>query len=136
MTFDSDNPPIKKIDPEVKAQWVAALRSGDYKQGDGYLCMVDDRGRERYCCLGVLSDLCPDVEKSPYGGTNYMQFREPGVMDGRGTHLPSTAVDEWAGFDEGMYNIYDKHGSWTTLHALNDRGHTFNEIADLIEEHL
>lgn len=37
------------MDAELKAKWVAALRSGDYKQGRAYL--------ERdgaYCCLGVL----------------------------------------------------------------------------------
>lgn len=39
--------------PELKAQWVAALRSEKYKQGIGLL-----RNRhDEYCCLGVLCEL-------------------------------------------------------------------------------
>lgn len=37
-----------KLDPEFKAKWVAALRSGEYKQGRMSL-----RNRDGYCCLGV-----------------------------------------------------------------------------------
>ena len=38
---------------ELKARWVAALRSGTYEQGRSQLrnCAND------YCCLGVLADL-------------------------------------------------------------------------------
>lgn len=35
-------------------QWVAALLSGDYKQGRG--CLYDPASGG-YCCLGVLADL-------------------------------------------------------------------------------
>jgi hypothetical protein len=41
-----------KLDPEFKAKWVAALRSGEYKQG---FCLLHSRGR--YCCLGVAAVL-------------------------------------------------------------------------------
>ena len=62
-----------KIDPEFKAKWVAALRSGDYIQGRGTLCLVprsimDDmeaagipmgpsRADAQFCCLGVACDI-------------------------------------------------------------------------------
>lgn len=62
-----------KIDPEFKAKWVAALRSGDYIQGRGTLRLVprsimDDmeaagipmgpsRADAQFCCLGVACDL-------------------------------------------------------------------------------
>lgn len=37
------------MDSKIKEQWVAALRSGKYKQGTGYL------NRDgKFCCLGVL----------------------------------------------------------------------------------
>lgn len=39
------------MDQELKAKWVAALRSGQYKQGDGCL---HDKASDTYCCLGVL----------------------------------------------------------------------------------
>jgi hypothetical protein len=36
------------MDAELKAKWVAALRSGSYKQTHGQLVKHD-----AYCCLGV-----------------------------------------------------------------------------------
>ena len=41
------------MNSELKAKWVAALRSGRYKQGDGLLRSRNDE----YCCLGVLCDV-------------------------------------------------------------------------------
>lgn len=41
------------MDQELKAKWVAALRSGKYKQAKGTL---NDCGGG-YCCLGVLLDV-------------------------------------------------------------------------------
>lgn len=38
--------------PDVKAKWITALRSGEYRQGRGSL-----REHDAYCCLGVLCDL-------------------------------------------------------------------------------
>ena len=40
------------MDAELKAKWVAALRSGKYEQGPLFL-----RNGESYCCLGVLCDV-------------------------------------------------------------------------------
>ncbi len=37
------------MDAKLKADWIAALRSGEFKQG--HLRLGDKRG---YCCLGVL----------------------------------------------------------------------------------
>lgn len=39
----------KRMDPELKAKWVAALRSGEHEQGENFLY-----AEGRYCCLGVL----------------------------------------------------------------------------------
>lgn len=41
------------MNKEVKAKWVAALRSGEYKQGKGRLKNINNE----YCCLGVLCAL-------------------------------------------------------------------------------
>ncbi len=38
------------MDPNIKAKWVEALRSGEYKQGIGLLRDCDGG----FCCLGVL----------------------------------------------------------------------------------
>lgn len=40
------------MDKELKAKWVAALRSGEYKQTTETL-----RDGDGFCCLGVLLDL-------------------------------------------------------------------------------
>lgn len=45
------------MDADIKREWVAALRSGEYKQGRNRLCH-----RGRMCCLGVLYDACVDGE--------------------------------------------------------------------------
>ncbi len=51
------------MNPEIKAKWVAALRSGQYQQGAEYL---ENDGR--YCCLGVLCEVAPGVaEPGGYG---------------------------------------------------------------------
>jgi hypothetical protein len=39
------------MDTELKAKWVEALRSGDYKQTSHVL---HDEQENAYCCLGVL----------------------------------------------------------------------------------
>lgn len=48
-TFPMEN----KLDPEFKKKWIAALRSGEYKQGTGWMYKYG-----KYCCLGVASELC------------------------------------------------------------------------------
>src|SRR6478752_3145258 len=42
------------MDKKLKAEWLAALRSGKYKQGQGGLHNPDG---DTYCCLGVLCDV-------------------------------------------------------------------------------
>lgn len=46
----------KKMDQEVKARWVAALRSGEYEQGQ-HLLRQPMGATEMYCCLGVLCEV-------------------------------------------------------------------------------
>lgn len=48
----------------TKADWVNALRSRKYKQGEGSLLFVS-QGKPRYCCLGVVCDVA-DLEKIYY----------------------------------------------------------------------
>lgn len=42
------------MDKKIKAKWVKALRSGEYKQTDSQLDRVDEGGSVSHCCLGVL----------------------------------------------------------------------------------
>ncbi len=43
---------------ELRSEWVKALRSGEYVQGEGKLYSDYDG---TYCCLGVLCRILPDA---------------------------------------------------------------------------
>jgi hypothetical protein len=45
-----------RMNPEIKEQWVRALRSGQYTQGKDAL-KISYAGKDSYCCLGVLCDI-------------------------------------------------------------------------------
>lgn len=47
--------------------WIAALRSGDYEQGQGQLCILPDSEDDtpQYCCLGVACHLTKKGKKRP-----------------------------------------------------------------------
>lgn len=55
------------MNPEWRAKWVAALRSGKYRQGHGTLkntymqsSVIDEappQAVSKYCCLGVLEEI-------------------------------------------------------------------------------
>jgi hypothetical protein len=48
------------LDPVVKHEWCAALRSGKYKQGYIEMKQTDDDGTF-YCCLGVVAAIIPGL---------------------------------------------------------------------------
>jgi hypothetical protein len=146
------------VNADVKAKWLAALRSGEYKQTQGVLAHTFFSEGENgevtgYCCLGVLCDLAvkdgvipPPVKDYggdwKYGAFDRVLYDEGDYKeyDTSETGLPMT-VREWAGLD-----VSDEDPKWTdptpdepsnyTLAGANDSGKTFAEIADIIEEHL
>lgn len=117
------------MDAELKEKWVAALHSGDYRQGTLQLARQEGDGVYAFCCLGVLCDIAGleytvhesnDLVLGTYrrykfeGGTDPatlpLTFREK-------VGIPTNEVDE--------------------LIAMNDdRKASFDEIADYIEENL
>lgn len=102
--------------PEVKAAWVAALRSGRYQQGKGRL---RDPATNAFCCLGVLCDI--GARKAWDGGV----YEGPLGNLGNG-FLPTDVRD--------LAKIPARKQAY--LAALNDGGHSFSEIADWIEANL
>jgi hypothetical protein len=117
---------MAKMNHEIKAHWVAALRSGEYKQTHRKL--TDNEGS--YCCLGVLCDL-------------YARTKGVGALydleSDEHSELPNDAVLSWAGM-----SINDRlsiGGLAMQLYEHNDGGcgrdpRTFAEIADAIESQL
>ena len=84
-----------KMPELMKKKWLAALRSGEYDQGQGRLCTVDNTA---YCCLGVLQMVCDkDVQRWSDSGESMGMptpewWESHGVKDTavstRGTTLP------------------------------------------------
>jgi hypothetical protein len=121
------------MNPQVKAQWVAALRSGEYPQGKAGLSYPGDDGVRRFCCLGVLCDLAVKAG----AGVTLMRAGMLGKYDlynGENWFLPSSVVD-WAGLD-GPNPEVTQAGYHTTLASLNDYDVPFTGIADMIEAQL
>lgn len=91
--------------PEFKALWIEALRSGKYKQGRGAL-----RRGDTFCCLGVACDLI-----------------DPDAWEG------GEAMD-WDGYrSNGLFVPFMATSDSCELARLNDKGYSFDEIADFIE---
>lgn len=121
------------MNQEIKARWVAALRSGEYAQSKD--CLNNGNG---FCCLGVLSDLYarehgvewipPREGKNHYTLSNDDEGRE---------YYPSERVIEWAQLpgDKGNAPVMVP-GLRKTVAELNDSGATFKWIADVIEAQL
>ena len=126
----------------VKEAWVARLRSGDYKQGEGQLF-----DGERHCCLGVLCELYkdtkggkwsePDVEDVKIGDPRFF-MEEEGILPEK--------VRKWAGLDrqDPVVELETDQGvRMVSLSELNDgsvmtngKRAGFKSIAKIIEKKL
>lgn len=107
-----------KMNKRIKAKWLKALR-GEAKEGkylqysEGGLHIVDDKGNDRFCCLGVLANICNlegglDGQEAFCGGYGELAF-------------------EWAGIHwDAAYKVAH----------MNDSGKGFTTIANWIEENL
>lgn len=130
------------MNPEVKALWVDALRSGDYVQGARALKTKENTGEPRYCCLGVLCDVAIK------NGVNLSEEWDASInaytYDGSDLVLPHLIV-KWAGLagsnPDGTQLPESGINREFALAELNDgvSGYnvepwTFTQIADLIEE--
>lgn len=129
----------QKMDPEVKARWIEALRSGKYKQGKGAL-----RTGECNCCLGVLAEINgvpSDVQEETDDGPIYSYsfprdiddpidaYRDnssPIYRDIHQTPPGYCGINRWARND--LMNMNDG--------AAGQSKHSFEQIADFIEENL
>jgi hypothetical protein len=126
------------VNLEIKARWIAALRSGQYRQGTGALCRLDESGDPSYCCLGVLTRLAEDDgvvrtddrdAKSDLSGK--LWFVDTDNATGTSAFYLTPAVRRWS----GLTGHNPTAGGFLLTH-LNDEGYTFAEIADKIEGYL
>lgn len=126
------------LDPELKSKWVAALRSGKYKQGKYRLRKKD----ETYCCLGVLCDITDPTKWTGRGPDESYGYNNPSMIG-----IPPFDVIEnikvtiTAEMVEMMNN--SPHYRWKSenidyligLDKLNDSCElTFEQIANIVEK--
>lgn len=102
------------MNAELKSKWVAALRSGEFKQGRERLQRKQD-GETLYCCLGVLCHVAGVSLRGSGWGTELSpsQLKRVGLTDSDQTYL--TNVNDGGGYRDS---------------------HSFDQIADWIEANL
>lgn len=111
-----------------KNAWLAALRSGDYKQGTGCL---HDEDNDEYCCLGVGAPI-------GYPGGHWTRetwkLTSGDWMGAFGGVRPKGETYS----DHYLSTIFDlAPGQLRQLVAMNDDiGASFNDIADWIEANI
>ena len=97
---------MKKV---TKKKWIAALKSGDFKQGKGQL-----RHRDNYCCLGVLCVITGNSKNR--GMTDIFPKMGEGTLSMEFMGLSVKQQDKLA--------------------TLNDQGKTFKYIASYIKRYV
>lgn len=112
------------MDAKLKADWIAALRSGEYKQGRAALATADGK----YCCLGVLAlagNLCDFAPETPSPLADLVGTFADGSK--RSGMIPDSVCTK-IGLS---YEMHER--CW----RMNDRDRrSFSEIADFIEENI
>lgn len=102
------------MNQEIKVKWLEALRSGKYQQGS---MQLKDPFNNTYCCLGVLCDITGCKWNASYA--TYKQ-------NSSNITVPMSLREEL-----GLIGP-----DCRILMEMNDRGTSFNEIADYIEKNL
>ena len=142
-----------------KRKWIAALRSGKYKQGKSFLKSRAKGGKVySHCCLGVLCEVVREnsakhAEAMPITesledcfATDTKRLVTKYSNNHNGEVLPKYVAD-LVGFTDtlGLYahnpGVHLKNGGFAKLSSLNDGSRSagrvsrsFQEIADIIEE--
>jgi hypothetical protein len=124
------------MNKEIKARWLEALRSGKYEQGTTYL-----KNGDKYCCLGVLCDVVgvePELLSERSTRSAFEGEENVYLFDGSKSFLsPRIANDvDLRTMGEFRRVVEYKGQEFDSLVQMNDRGLSFAEIADVIEQQL
>lgn len=136
------------MEPELKKEWMAALRSGEYEQGKEALrpAVVDEydddneplsfKPTNTFCCLGVLCDILAKKGRGVWvddisGDGQLFRYKSSDAspsfhadLDTEATGLLPDAMAADLGISREVAN---------NLARLNDNGEPFQVIADTIE---
>ena len=128
------------MNSQIKQKWIDALRSGKYTQAQSKLYSGDG-----FCCLGVLCDIYAKevgdiawVKKDPSKTWIDVDKWDYWYFDDQSEVLPE-CVSKWADLNENdpvVTKDIVTPNYLTTLASLNDKGVTFEDLAEVIEEQL
>ena len=119
---------VHRTPEQVFDLWVNALRSGEYRQTKGYL-----KKSSGFCCLGVLCDLSiKDGGRGEWSSAYYDNpptfiFGHANFEVAAFSAMPPVQITDYLGltYEEAVY-----------VASMNDKGKSFSEIADYIENKL
>lgn len=114
------------MDAEIKSKWVAALRSGEYTQGEGALKRRFADEPVVHCCIGVLAEVAGlQLDERPTSEAGRRTVRWS--VDGDDGQLSDAVLEQLGLTNETQSELID----------MNDnRDLDFNDIARYIEENL
>ena len=109
--------------------WVAALRSGKFKQTKVVLRNVSDKDNPRHCCLGVLLEVCTRHKTLQ----EHHENMEIALING---FLLGDNLLEVVGLSEEDQTFLTSHNDGHFNHATGKRAQkwSFNKIATWIEK--
>jgi hypothetical protein len=143
-----------KVNGEALRKWIDALRSGDYKQGFGWLMTKDPVKGDKFCCLGVAC-VAFGIQRDEYstgevkfGQNNFLSslpdemikiFFDPSCFPPNYRYMPfqwnehSRGIAMERGFDD-VLGLELELGRTYTLVLLNDvYAVSFSTIANILE---
>ena len=129
------------MNKELKDKWIAALRSGKYKQAKKRL----RTGEDSFCCLGVLCDVVQPASWHRGGNAGVVSFGF-GEMGLATTALPDPLAKKMGMGSAGHFRVaslpeelqdrvrqFVGETTASSLAMLNDSGARFELIADVIQ---
>ena len=142
---------------ELLNKWIDALRSGEYEQGNGVLCLESATEPEKlfHCCLGVLCEVAglnrevicdgefvSNVDVSTINGGEHVTHEAgpPYLNPDRDGYLHYYSLNPACRGDEVLPEDFrsDQGISLSmqqTLTEMNDAGYaSFDDIADMLEQ--
>ena len=109
------------MNEQVKDKWVAALKSGKYKQARGYL-----KTENGYCCLGVLCELfIAESNELNVGGYDHIT-----TYNRECAYLPAEVL-RWA---DMRYVNGRASGLISSVSFVNDNADDFTSSIEYIEQ--
>ena len=106
IEFAIRNTPELKLNKRNLRAWLAALRSGKYRQGRGALRTVDNT----YCCLGVAAKVCPKTLGQGVELGNDSSLREE--------YFPFNVADQLITLNDNQHRSFKYIANWLEKRLL------------------